>query len=153
MKKFNAVAASILLFSSMASFAADQLLPFYFNVANFTGTAPLLSEGNDELTFSNLAAGTYHYTLTMQSRNITWAASNLNGQAVDFTASPDELVVGSLYSTGSTSFVLNLNGTALAGATYSGVLSVVPVPEPETYALMLAGLAAVSFIARRRKAA
>ena len=28
---------------------------------------------------------------------------------------------------------------------------VTPVPEPETYALMLAGLAAVGFIARRRK--
>jgi PEP-CTERM motif len=31
--------------------------------------------------------------------------------------------------------------------------AVAPVPEPETYALMLAGLAAVGFIARRRKSA
>ena len=30
-------------------------------------------------------------------------------------------------------------------------LSVTPVPEPETYALMLAGLGAVGFIARRRR--
>jgi PEP-CTERM motif len=27
-----------------------------------------------------------------------------------------------------------------------------PIPEPETYALMLAGLAAMSFVARRRRA-
>jgi len=28
---------------------------------------------------------------------------------------------------------------------------VTPVPEPETYALFLAGLAAMSFVARRRR--
>ncbi len=33
-----------------------------------------------------------------------------------------------------------------------GVLEVTAVPEPETYALMLAGLAAMAFVARRRKA-
>jgi hypothetical protein len=31
------------------------------------------------------------------------------------------------------------------------VVNVTPVPEPETYALMLAGLAAVGFVARRRR--
>jgi hypothetical protein len=36
-----------------------------------------------------------------------------------------------------------LDNVALAG-------SVTPIPEPETYALMLAGLAAVGFVARRR---
>jgi len=40
-----------------------------------------------------------------------------------------------------------------SGGQYSVGLQAVPVPEPETYALMLAGLGAVGFIARRRRAA
>ncbi|MDC8772343.1 PEP-CTERM sorting domain-containing protein [Paucibacter sp. hw8] len=48
------------------------------------------------------------------------------------------------------SFNLLLNASSNA-AIYSTMPSA--VPEPETYALMLAGLAAVGFVAKRRKAA
>lgn len=40
-----------------------------------------------------------------------------------------------------------ISGTGFVGASYA----VTAVPEPETYALMLAGLGAVAFVARRRK--
>ncbi len=40
--------------------------------------------------------------------------------------------------------------TALSGS-YAGSLAISPVPEPETYAMLLAGLGLIGFSARRRK--
>ncbi|MET0505910.1 MAG: FxDxF family PEP-CTERM protein, partial [Luteibacter sp.] len=42
----------------------------------------------------------------------------------------------------------NLQGLGLSHASVS---TVAPVPEPQTYALMLAGLAGLAFVARRRR--
>lgn len=46
---------------------------------------------------------------------------------------------------------LIVNGTSGANASYSGTLNVTAVPEPETVALMLAGLGVLGFVARRRR--
>ena len=47
----------------------------------------------------------------------------------------------------------SLTSSFVATATGAGTeLFIAPIPEPETYALMLAGLGAVGFVARRRKA-
>lgn len=42
--------------------------------------------------------------------------------------------------------------TGLAKAQYQGAVSALPVPEPETYGMMLGGLALVGVVAARRKA-
>lgn len=50
-------------------------------------------------------------------------------------------------------YFLQIDGYVAAptGGSYSGILAVTPVPEPETYGMLLAGLALLGFMARRRK--
>ena len=49
-------------------------------------------------------------------------------------------------------YYLNVTGIATGsqGGLYNGAISVAAVPEPETYAMLLAGLGVMGFIARRR---
>ena len=49
------------------------------------------------------------------------------------------------------SYNLTVSGNAGAGASYGGNVVLTPIPEPETYALMLAGLGVVGFVAARRR--
>jgi PEP-CTERM motif-containing protein len=76
----------------------------------------------------------------------TGSVTNLSGFWFSvFSFAP--LTTGSDYS-------IHIDGVTLAGsetATYSGTMAVSAIPEPETYAMMLAGLGLMGFIARRRK--
>jgi hypothetical protein len=49
------------------------------------------------------------------------------------------------------SYTLVISGTSNAASAYYGAISLSPVPEPETYALMSAGLGLMGFMMRRRK--
>jgi hypothetical protein len=68
-----------------------------------------------------------------------------SGQTDNWALSYANLSAGSYY--------VQISGTALGnGASkYTADLSVSPVPEPESYAMMLAGLGLVGFAARRTK--
>lgn len=77
-----------------------------------------------------------------------------NGTAFGaFNVNGDTSLVSSLYdinlATGAASYLGEFNGTlsALTGS------AIAPIPEPETYALMLAGLGLVGFMAKRRRQA
>lgn len=67
-----------------------------------------------------------------------------------WTLSTENLAVGNYY--------LQVNGNLVsdAGASFGGAVMMsptAPVPEPETYGMMLAGLGVLGFLARRRKQA
>lgn len=102
----------------------------------------------------------------LATQQIVFTSATLNGVSLTIDA-PSQLQ-GTIFRTAGLfqepltgSFVLTVNGYAgLAGntgnaisASYSGGINVMPtaVPEPESYALLLAGLGVVAFVARRRK--
>ena len=91
-------------------------------------------------------------------QNVDFSSATLNGNALSFSPTGAvEFGSGAFNGLTGTSFQLIVMGTVSGvgggkGASYAGTLNVTPVPEPETYALMLAGLGVMGFIAMRRKA-
>lgn len=145
------LAAAVLAACGSAAFAADQSVTFDGEVASFIGTGPLLAGGDDELSFTGLAGGTYDFLLTLSGQYVNLTGITING----VTGSPlsnGKILFASVEGTATAPFKLTLTGSLLKStAAYSGELSVSPVPEPQTYALMLAGIAALGFVARQRK--
>ncbi len=151
MKNLNKLMLATALAVGLApAMAADQtMIDLSSGGAYFEGSSPVLDGGDDVLSFVNLAAGTYDFLLSVSSQRITGLTATLNGQAATITTLGN-FSFANLESVGNSPFVLTLTGTAGARAKYSGELTVSAVPEPETYALLLAGLGMVGFMARRR---
>ena len=83
------------------------------------------------------------FTQVFDSTNITFASTNGNqaySQYVQFTGLNGAKITS-----------LSFNNVPSQDAFESANYSITPVPEPETYALLLAGLGAVAFVARRRR--
>lgn len=152
MKPFTAFAAAGLLALGAASAqAADQVIDLSSGYGSFIGTKPLLQGGDDVISFVNLAAGTYNFDFTLSSQYTNITSVTVNGQGATQISSGNFKFFG-LTSTDSAPFTVHIVGTTSTRSLYSGELQVTAVPEPDTYAMLLAGLAVVGFVARRRPA-
>ncbi|MBB5369731.1 MULTISPECIES: FxDxF family PEP-CTERM protein [unclassified Janthinobacterium] len=85
------------------------------------------------------------FKLTDSLGNVFNGTRIQSGQVDEWNLLVDKLAVGA--------YTLSVSGTVLtsAAASYSGTINLSAVPEPETYALLLAGLGVMGFVARRRK--
>lgn len=102
--------------------------------------------------FSSLL-GQYAVSGDISGTKFAITSIKINGTPWDLSGGTSNVNLGSLSFPAISSIELTVKGDRLgAGSNFQGSLVMNPVPEPETYALMLAGLAAVGFVARRRQA-
>jgi CHRD domain/PEP-CTERM motif len=97
---------------------------------------------------AGVTSGSYDHTFDMglaSSWGTGFLGANGNSTATAFSSLLTGMNDGKAY--------FNIHSTSVGSGEIRGFLALAPVPEPETYALMLAGLAIVGWAARRRQQA
>ena len=159
MKLTKAIAASTLALASAGSFAAALGSIDLSSGSGFFGNTPIAGAFVDTITFTVTTASTFSGSITavvngtqdvdFASIVVTPSAQafvSLLGDPVEVWATP---AAGFILSAGL--YTLTLTGTNSASVgSYAGTLALTPVPEPETYAMLFAGLGIVGLLARRR---
>ncbi len=105
-----------------------------------TSTSSSAQSGEQDLDFASLVIEDASNTV------VATFAGNLGNDVVEFYSLTNTVLTPGDYRL----IVTGMNSAAQAS--YSGNVAITPVPEPESYALLLAGLGAVGFVARRRQA-
>ena len=149
--KFKQLAiASAIALASTGSFAAYGDIVF---TDSFSGTFNSAGAGSIVWDAGNLAAGVYNFEASVTSTgNISISKGMFNSDGLGNLTS--KIIYGSgAFGGGNMQVSFDFLSGAKPGGSYGGALTITSaVPEPETYALMLAGLGVMGFIAMRRKA-
>ena len=162
--KFVAVAA-LAAFTSVGALAVNLgTIPPTASFAKTVAAGSFLDTWTFNLTTPSIvAASATNVAISFGAINVGAIgsfAALLNGVPLglsSFASTNNGVTVHTQVLSGSTNlpagmFNLTVSGVAAAGgASYGGNIVAVPVPEPETLAMMLAGLGAVGFLARRRQ--
>jgi hypothetical protein len=147
----------------MAAIGSAPGTPNVDNLGSFTLTgAPFTYTGSHFdllVSFTAPPGTTPGSVLVTDALTGTVASTDNGGVFLDFDNTPKHFTFGSGSTAGSFDFTVNdvsvtagqsvaVTGTILIGPS---VVVVASVPEPGTYALLLAGLGVLGFVARRRK--
>ena len=95
----------------------------------------------------------YNFAATINGTALTLSHATID---IPYFQSYPYLLLSATGVTGSESYSLHVTGSLMAGVTGASYniglnsVAVAPVPEPEPFALLLAGLGLVGFVARRR---
>ena len=98
--------------------------------------------------------GLYNMVGSLSATNFTFSSVVLNGTSWDLTAdAKGKFRFADIELTSTIPLTLTVTGTkyGTGAGVFSGELVMAPVPEPETYALMLGGLGVIGFLAVRRR--
>ena len=153
--KLKPLAAAALLATSASAFSASLGTlgddPVFFNG---TGSGLVFDTWTFSLSeVSNLTVdllGSTSPRFSFANLGVALLDSSFNVLGTSSVGGPLSL---SLSNLGAGDYAIAVTGftSGSAGGAYTGILAAAPVPEPETYALMLAGLGIVGFIASRRR--
>lgn len=170
----TAAALAVALVSGLASAATPITLTL--NGATYSGTFTGDQSTNEftlDLSALGLSGSVYIGTSLLTANSLMGSGYDISAATFDgnaFTAAIDTTTqfgsvdywyyTGPVNSTGT--YTLVVDGTALNNGSFTGSIAVsstpitpplAPVPEPESYAMMLAGLGAIGLLARRRRLA
>lgn len=147
--------ASVLALANLGAFAQTYASTFNgAGLATFaSGTLATSSPFTATINFTGLTSGTYDVIGDISASMVNFSSVSLDGHAWNVTNFP-QFSFGYLEVTANQPVQLVLTGNSLTGnPNFSGSLQVTAVPEPESYAMLLAGLGAIGLVARRRNKA
>ncbi len=143
------VAASLL--AAPVAWAGGRVIDLSSGSGSFAGDGPLLQAGDDLITFTNLAPGTYSYKFTLSGEGIEGLAASVNGQnAGTFTVG--ERSFAGLEGKDAGSFTVQITGRPAENASYQGRVVVTPeaASAPAGPAVLIGSLAAMAGFAAWR---